>query len=100
AVLDDQAAGLTLEDQNGNRIVLGKEGITLTSAKDLKLSAKGAVTVDAGTSLALTAKSGATLDGSQVTVKARSKLSATASGTAELKSTGILTVKGSLVKIN
>ena len=59
------------------------------------------LTVHAGGGRAmLKAAAGATLDGKQVTVKAGAKLSATASGTAELKSTGILTVKGSLVKIN
>ena len=40
------------------------------------------------------------MDGLQVAHKAKTKFSAQGSAAAELKSTGILTVKGTLVKIN
>lgn len=44
-LLDDDAEAVTLEDQHGNSLVLDKNGITLKSAKDLKLEADGKVEI-------------------------------------------------------
>lgn len=42
----DQSAGtITIEDQHGNSLILNKEGITLSSAKDFKVEAKGKVVI-------------------------------------------------------
>lgn len=98
--LDDKAKSLVIEDSNGNQARFEKGGITLDSPKNIELRAQGNVIVSAGRNLELSAKTNATLDGTQVIAKASGKLSAQGSGSAELKSTGILTVRGSLVKIN
>ena len=42
----DQSAGtISIEDQHGNSLLLDKEGITLSSAKDFKVEAKGKVVI-------------------------------------------------------
>lgn len=46
----DQSAGtITIEDQHGNSLLLDKEGITLSSAKDFKVEAKGKVVIKGAT---------------------------------------------------
>jgi Rhs element Vgr protein len=83
--LSDDAGGITLEDQNGNSIVLSKDGIALTSDKK-------AVTI--------TAKSDLKAEAMNAEIKAKSGVTVKGSGTAEISSSGKLTVKGSMVMIN
>lgn len=46
----DQSAGtITIQDQYGNSLILDKEGITLSSAKDFKVEAAGKVIIKGGT---------------------------------------------------
>lgn len=99
--LDDKTGALSIQDNgNKNQISLSKGGITVDSGSNLKINAKGNITLTAGGNLTMTAKANASLEGVQVNAKAKGKLSAKSSGLAELSATGILTVKGSLVKIN
>jgi Rhs element Vgr protein len=44
-LLDDNAKSMELSDQNGNQLKMDKDGITLKSAKDLKLEASGNVEI-------------------------------------------------------
>nr|WP_156302500.1 phage baseplate assembly protein V [Methylogaea oryzae] len=43
--LDDDAKSIVLADQHGNTVTLDQNGISLKSAKDLKLEASGNVTI-------------------------------------------------------
>lgn len=43
-VISDDAKSITLTDQNANSIKLGADGITLTSASNIKLSAAQNIT--------------------------------------------------------
>jgi cystathionine beta-lyase/cystathionine gamma-synthase len=43
--LDDKSKTVQVNDQHGNSIVMDKNGITLKSAKNLKLEAKGNVEI-------------------------------------------------------
>ena len=83
--LSDDKGGIVLEDQNGNSIVLGKDGIALTSSKK-------AVTLKAKTDLKV--------ESLNAEIKASSGVKVKGSGTAEISSSGKMTVKGSLVMIN
>ena len=78
--LSDDAGGVTLEDQNGNSIVLDKDGITLKSDKK-------AVTITAKTDLKAEAMN--------AEIKAKSGATVKGSSTAEISSSGKLTVMGS-----
>jgi Rhs element Vgr protein len=89
--LSEEDSGITMADQNGNKITLSTAGITLESAKDLTIKAASTVKVDA-VNIELGASAGLTASGS---------------GTAELKGatttvqgSASLTLSGGLVKIN
>jgi Rhs element Vgr protein len=82
--LSDDNGGVKLEDQNGNSIVMNSDGIALTSKK--------AVTIKADSDLKA--------DAMNVTLKATSGATVKGTSTAEISSSGQLTVKGSMVMIN
>jgi uncharacterized protein involved in type VI secretion and phage assembly len=82
--LSEDAKSVSLADQNGNAVTLDDGGITLTSAKDLTLTAAGDVKVE----------------GANVSLSATSALKAASQANAELSAGGVLTVKGSTVRIN
>jgi Rhs element Vgr protein len=82
--LSEDEKSVALADQNGSSVTLDQDGITLKSAKDLTLKASGDVVLQ-GNNLKLTADMG---------------LTAKAQSSAEINSSGTLTLKGSLVRIN
>jgi Rhs element Vgr protein len=82
--LSEDGKKVSLEDQNGSSITLDDGGITLKSAKDITLKASGDLKVE----------------GTNVEFKAQSNFKAEGQSGADLKSSGTLTVKGSLVQIN
>jgi len=84
-VLSDDAGGITLEDQNGNKITMDKDGVAIKSPKK-------AVT--------LTAKTDFKAKAIKVAVEAQTTLEVKAGSKAEVKSSGNLTLKGSIVMIN
>lgn len=98
--LSDDGKRIRLTDRNKNEITMDGGGIALTSAKDIKLSAKGNITMDATMKLSAAAKQDAALEG--LNVKVQAKVGATVKGnaTAELSATGQTTVKGAMVMIN
>lgn len=84
-VLDDEAQGIRVQDQNGNKIELGPDGIMIESAKALTLKSSTGATLDAGTSAG---------------VKAATELKLEGSASAELSSGGTAKIAGGLVQIN
>lgn len=82
--LSEDDSSVTLADQNGSSITLDASGITIDTGGDLVLKAAGDVT----------------LDGSNVSATATAQLTATGSAGAELSSSGVTAVQGSLVQIN
>lgn len=82
--LTDDGKSASLVDQNGNKLTLDDGGITLESAKDLILKASGDVK----------------LQGTNVECTAQANFKAEGQAGVNLKSSGTLTVKGSLVQIN
>ncbi len=82
--LSEEDEGITLEDQNGNKVVLNADGITLDSAKDIILKAAGDVKTE----------------GVNIENKASANYKSEGSAGAEIKSSATLTIQGSLVQIN
>lgn len=82
--LDDEGKKILLEDSNQNKIEMNDQGITLKSSKDLKLSAMKNLDVN----------------GLNVQCKATGKFAAEGNAGAEVKSSAIAVLKGSLVQIN
>ncbi|MBK8251182.1 MAG: type VI secretion system tip protein VgrG [Polyangiaceae bacterium] len=98
--MDDKSGAISIEDSNKNQISLSKGGITLNSASNIKITAKGNITLDAKGNLSATAAANATMEGLAVSHKAKTKFSAQGTASAEVTSSGILTIRGTLVKIN
>jgi Rhs element Vgr protein len=98
--MDDKAGEISIKDSNKNTVSLSKSGISLDSASDIKLTAKGNITIQATGNLALSAKANATMEGLQVAHNAKTKFSANGTATAEVTASGMLTIRGAMVKIN
>ena len=83
-VLSDDAQGITIEDQNGNKLSMTSDGISLESAKDVQIKAKGDVKAE----------------GVNIEMNANAQLAVKGSASAEISSSGNTVVKGSIVQIN
>lgn len=99
-VFSDKDKSILVQDQNGNKIELAPGGITLDSPKDIKISAKGSITIDAVGKIATTSKADVTTSGLNVTLEAQVGFTGKGSATAELSAAGQTTVKGAMVMIN
>jgi Rhs element Vgr protein len=99
-VMNDDKKSITVTDSQQNSVALSDKGIVIDSASNIEIKAKGNITLTAGGNLSMKATSNATCEGVQVELKAQAALSAQGTGSAELKSSGVVTVQGSLVKIN
>lgn len=101
--IDDENKCIKFQDSNKNQLTLDDKGITLKSAKDIKLDAgSGKIDLTGGSGgINLKSSSGdVKLEGMNVKCDAKTKFSAEGKGGTDIKSSGILTVKGSMVKIN
>ncbi|MEX2382293.1 MAG: type VI secretion system tip protein VgrG [Opitutales bacterium] len=83
--LSDGEGGIRLQDENGNKIVLNSEGITIESASEITLKSSADTTIEAGANLDLTAAA---------------QLTASGSASAEFSASGSTTIKGAVVQIN
>lgn len=83
--MSEDAKAITIEDQNGNKIEMSSNGITITSSKALELKA--------GTDLKLESTAA-------LSAKGGSDLKLEGASSAEISSTAMTKVKGSLVQLN
>ena len=90
--LSDDGKAITLEDQNGNKVVLDGQGITLDSPKDVSIKAQGKVDIQATQDVSI--------KGMNVNANADIGVKAAGGATAELSAGGQTTVKGAMVMIN
>lgn len=100
-VLSDKDKSILLKDQNGNKMEMNSAGITLESPKDVVIKATGKINLEATQGIAAKASGGdVSIEGLNVQAKAQVAFSAQGSASAELKASGMTTVKGSMVMIN
>ncbi len=99
-VLSDQAQSIVLHDQHGNQVALHRSGISLDSAKDLRLSAQGAITINAVGGVSITSSSDVAVSGLNVACTGQVAFSGKGSAAAELSATGQTIIKGAIVMIN
>ncbi|WP_312177457.1 hypothetical protein [Chryseobacterium sp.] len=83
-IVDEDADIIKIEDEHANTFILNKDGISMDSSKDIKIKAKGDIS----------------MEGVNINVKASAQLKAEGSSGSELKSGAVTVVKGSQVKIN
>lgn len=98
--LNDKKRTIDIKDSNNNKISMSRSGITISSMRDLKLSAKGQVKISSLTNATVDAKAALQLKG--LTVKADAKTAFQAKGNAacKIQAAGIMQIQGALVKIN
>lgn len=82
--LDEDKGMIHVEDQNGNKITLNGDGVTIESATDINLKASGDIN----------------LEGTNITNSASAEFKADGGAGAELTTGAVLKVEGSLVQIN
>ena len=82
--VSDDTGSIELEDENGNKATLNSDGITLESASDISITATGDVKIE----------------GTNVEIAANANFKAEGSGGAEVSTSAIAVLKGSLVQIN
>ena len=99
-VIDDDGKSILLQDQNDNKVELGSSGISLDSPKDIKISTKGKLTIDAVGEVGITSKADVKLSGLNINNDAKVGFVAKGSASAELSASGQTTVKGAMVMIN
>lgn len=99
-VISDDGKSILLQDQNSNKVELNQSGITLDTPKDIVMSAKGKITLDAVGNVEITAKADVKTTGLNVNNTAQVGFVAKGSATAELSASGQTTVKGAMVMIN
>ncbi|HYF32557.1 MAG TPA: type VI secretion system tip protein VgrG [Chitinophagaceae bacterium] len=90
--LDESAQKIELKDQNKNVITMDATGITIESPKQ--------VTIKAGTNLTLEAALQFAIKATSLSAKAQADVTVEGNASAKVSSSGMTTVKGSLVMIN
>lgn len=83
-LISEKDALIQISDENGNTVLLDKDGITLESGKDITLKATGDVVIE----------------GTNVNIAANAEFKAEGSASAELSASGNTVIKGAMVQIN
>lgn len=83
-IIDEDAGEISIADENGNKFIMNKDGISIESSKEIKIKA--------GTDLKM--------EGTNAELKASAGCTVKASGSMEVSSSATTTVKGSMVMIN
>ena len=100
-IISDKSKGVKIEDQNGNVINTDASGISITSKKDIKLTASGNLELKGSKGIVISSSSGdAKVDGKNVNLKAKAKVVLDGSSGADIKSSATVNIKGSMVNIN
>ncbi|MSM39711.1 MAG: type VI secretion system tip protein VgrG [Geobacter sp.] len=99
-VISDKDKSILIQDQNSNKVELKPDGIVLDSPKDITITAKGKITLDAVQSIGITAKQDVKTAGLNISSEAQVGFTAKGNATAELSASGQTTVKGAMVMIN
>ena len=99
-VISDADKKILLEDQNQNKVELSPDGICLDSPKDIAITAKGKITLDAVGEIVVGSKADVNVKGMNINHDAQVGFVGKGSANAELSASGQTTVKGAMVMIN
>ena len=92
--------GITIQDKSSNKITMSSSGIELNSPGDIKLVATGNVALTPTGNAQITATQDVTASGINVSLSANASFKGSGMASAEVSSTGTMTVKGTMVMIN
>ncbi|MBW8682918.1 type VI secretion system tip protein VgrG [Chitinophaga rhizophila] len=90
--LNEKDKAITIQDQHGNMIKMEAAGITIKSAKDIKMEAAQAFSLTAGTDIRIA--------GMTISAKADTTLEMNGQAKAKVASSAMLELQGGMVKIN
>lgn len=82
--ISEKEAGLLLQDQFGNQVKLGHQGVSLESNSDISIKASGDIQIE----------------GANIEINANAQLKAKGSASAKFESSGSTEIKGSIIQIN
>lgn len=99
-VVSDNEKSIVLKDQNMNKVELSPDGIVLDSLKDIKLSSKSKITIDATSGVDIKSVADVKISGLNINHSANVSFTAKGNASAELSASGQTTVKGTIVMIN
>jgi Rhs element Vgr protein len=99
-VMSDTGRSIVIHDQNDNKITLDPAGMVLESPKDIRISAKGTLSLEAIGMISVQSQADVKSVGLNVNCEAQVGFGAKGGATAELSAAGQTTVKGALVMIN
>jgi Rhs element Vgr protein len=91
--IDDKGKKIELKDQHGNEVTMSSSAITLKSAGEIKLNATKNISISSSAG-------DVTIEGKNISSTAKMKFEASGNAGAEIKTSAIAILKGSLVKIN
>ncbi|MDR0893024.1 MAG: type VI secretion system tip protein VgrG [Mediterranea sp.] len=98
--MSDEEKSIKLKDQHGNEVTMNADGITLSSAKDLTMKAKGNVSLDAMGKVNISSKSDLAAQGLKVLVEGKTEAIFKGMAKVELSASAQAIVKGAMVMIN
>ncbi|MCI4668281.1 MAG: type VI secretion system tip protein VgrG [Bacteroidia bacterium] len=98
--ISDEGQSITLLDQNKNKVELSSSGILLDSKSDINIKAAANVNIQANSNISVKANANVDVQGLNVSNKANAQFSASGNAGAELKTSAIAVIQGTLVKIN
>lgn len=99
-VISDEDKSILLRDQHGNTVTLNSSGILLDSPKDIAMTAKGKIKIEAVGEVDISSKADVKVGGLNITNSANVGFVAKGNASAELSASGTTTVKGAMVMIN
>ncbi|ERM81211.1 hypothetical protein P872_20205 [Rhodonellum psychrophilum GCM71 = DSM 17998] len=99
-VLDDKNKQILVQDLNNNKLTMNDKGISLDSPKDIVLSAKGKITLDAMDEIGISSKADLKSKALNIAMEAQVGFKAAGNASAEISASGQTTVKGAMVMIN
>jgi type VI secretion system secreted protein VgrG len=99
-VISDDEKSILLSDQNRNTVELKPSGITLDSPKDIKITSKSKITIDATSGVDISSVADVKVTGLNINQTANVSFTAKGNASAELSAAGQTTVKGAMVMIN
>jgi type VI secretion system secreted protein VgrG len=99
-VISDDEKSILLSDQNRNTVELKPSGITLDSPKDIKITSKSKITIDATAGVDISSVADVKVTGLNISQTANVSFTAKGNASAELSAAGATTVKGAMVMIN
>ncbi len=98
--MSDEDKSVTVVDSNSNSLKMSEEGVSLTTPKDMTISADGNVSISGDTGVSIKSDASVSVDGGTVSLSAETEFSATGSASASLTSSGSTSVSGTMVEIN